>query len=272
MSLPPPLLSLLAPPGDIVEQAFTNTVLQKRLARNVSRLDIRLQLRQGIPRIAFLDGGRARQVIGNVLGNAIKVSAGPAEPAASQDGDGAADTAFLSTQLLLRHRRSLSGAPAATCCCCSPRSHGTLPLSVPSQFTHTGSVIVIADFIEDGRILRVTIVDSGIGLSEEGLSRLFKPFAQARSGQRDSSWGSRGSCVAMLWRGGDGAAIPHSRMLISSLRPAALRRLRERTRSGALAARASASASAATSAAPSGVRPRAGLSLTADAPPRHQLR
>lgn len=82
----------------------------------MASLDVRLQLREDLPKVAFLDGGRARQALANIIGNAIK-------------------------------------------------------------FTHEGSVTVMTEYDRESSQLKVTVTDSGIGISEEGLGRLFKPCA-----------------------------------------------------------------------------------------------
>jgi DNA-binding response OmpR family regulator/nitrogen-specific signal transduction histidine kinase len=50
-------------------------------------------------------------------------------------------------------------------------------LSNAAKFTHHGEIILAAN--RDGPYLRISVRDTGIGISEEGLSRIFKEFQQA---------------------------------------------------------------------------------------------
>jgi PAS domain S-box-containing protein len=50
-------------------------------------------------------------------------------------------------------------------------------LSNASKFTHAGKIILAAK--QDGENLRVSVADTGIGISEEALPRIFKEFQQA---------------------------------------------------------------------------------------------
>lgn len=58
---------------DIVDLAWMSIRLQKRYASKVKRLQMRLELAEfGIPEAALCDAARARQVLTNVLGNAVR--------------------------------------------------------------------------------------------------------------------------------------------------------------------------------------------------------
>lgn len=61
-------------------------------------------------------------------------------------------------------------------------------LSNANKFTHAGSIIVSVD--EDETHLRISVADTGIGIKEEQLDKLFKPFSQIEnsfSGQFDGT-------------------------------------------------------------------------------------
>lgn len=64
--------SLSSAPGEIVQEAWDSTCLQKRYAGKVKALRLQLEVASNIPRVAFLDAGRARQVIANLVGNSLK--------------------------------------------------------------------------------------------------------------------------------------------------------------------------------------------------------
>jgi signal transduction histidine kinase/CheY-like chemotaxis protein len=49
------------------------------------------------------------------------------------------------------------------------------------KFTSQGSITVAMSFLEKSRQLNFKVIDTGIGMSEEELERLFKPFSQADS-------------------------------------------------------------------------------------------
>lgn len=57
---------------DIVEEAWNSTLLQKRYAASVATIDFHFSVGDGVPRLALIDAGRAKQVVANVVGNAIK--------------------------------------------------------------------------------------------------------------------------------------------------------------------------------------------------------
>ncbi len=50
-------------------------------------------------------------------------------------------------------------------------------LSNAAKFTHEGSIILVAK--QDGSNLRISVSDTGIGISEEAMTRIFKEFQQA---------------------------------------------------------------------------------------------
>jgi PAS domain S-box-containing protein len=47
------------------------------------------------------------------------------------------------------------------------------------KFTETGRVTLAAALLDDRRLLKITVSDTGIGMSAEQMSRLFEPFSQA---------------------------------------------------------------------------------------------
>lgn len=123
---------------DLIEEAWNSTLLQKRYARLVAGTDFALSISGTIPRSAFLDAGRARQVVGNIVGNAIKFTCHD------------------------EHSDATAGAPAGA--------------SVGSPVTsERGSVSLEATFVEEERLLSIAVQDTGRGISAEGLERLFKP-------------------------------------------------------------------------------------------------
>jgi signal transduction histidine kinase len=124
---------------DVIEEAWNSTLLQKRYAFIVASMDFDLTINGGIPRSAFLDAGRARQVICNIVGNAVKFS-----------------------------HEVQSGATAA-----APAGAGA-SAGVPVM-SKRGSISLDAKFDEENRLLRIVVRDSGRGISEEGIARLFKP-------------------------------------------------------------------------------------------------
>jgi len=52
-------------------------------------------------------------------------------------------------------------------------------LSNAVKFTSKGSVEMVVDYLQQERLLRFTVIDSGIGMTEQELLRLFRPFTQA---------------------------------------------------------------------------------------------
>lgn len=65
------------------------------------------------------------------------------------------------------------------------------------KFTEHGSVTVTMGYLEDSHQLKFDVTDTGIGISEEELSRLFKPFAQASTSTARTHGGSGlGLCIA----------------------------------------------------------------------------
>lgn len=59
---------------DVVEEAWNATLLscERRYKGAVQSLEFDVNISEGIPRLAVLDAGRAKQVITNTVGNAIK--------------------------------------------------------------------------------------------------------------------------------------------------------------------------------------------------------
>ena len=57
------------------------------------------------------------------------------------------------------------------------------------RFTQQGSIHVIAQFTADG-YLKISVIDTGIGIAVEQQSRLFLPFSQADSSTTRQYWGS----------------------------------------------------------------------------------
>ena len=49
------------------------------------------------------------------------------------------------------------------------------------KFTEQGGITVAMSYLEETRQLKIQVIDTGIGMSEEELGRLFKPFSQADS-------------------------------------------------------------------------------------------
>lgn len=65
------------------------------------------------------------------------------------------------------------------------------------KFTEHGSVTVTMGYMKESHQLKFEITDTGIGMSKEELSRLFKPFAQASSSTTRTHGGSGlGLCIA----------------------------------------------------------------------------
>jgi len=65
------------------------------------------------------------------------------------------------------------------------------------KFTEEGGIKVNLSYQEDNRLLKFQIVDTGIGMNEEELSRLFKPFSQADSSTTRRFGGTGlGLCIA----------------------------------------------------------------------------
>jgi signal transduction histidine kinase/CheY-like chemotaxis protein/HPt (histidine-containing phosphotransfer) domain-containing protein len=52
-------------------------------------------------------------------------------------------------------------------------------LSNAVKFTNEGDVQVIVDYVAEHKQMRFSVIDSGIGMSEQEMCRLFKPFTQA---------------------------------------------------------------------------------------------
>lgn len=64
---------LVNPKRDIVEIAWETTRLQKRYVEKVGQISMQLVVSEELPTQAHVDASRARQIISNLLGNAIKV-------------------------------------------------------------------------------------------------------------------------------------------------------------------------------------------------------
>ena len=65
------------------------------------------------------------------------------------------------------------------------------------KFTDQGGVSVTLGYLEETRQLRYRVIDTGIGMSEEELGRLFKPFSQADSSTTRHFGGTGlGLCIA----------------------------------------------------------------------------
>lgn len=67
-TLPPPRFPPHFPAEDVIEEAWNSTLLQKRYAALVASIDFAISVSPGVPRSAYLDAGRARQVVANVVG------------------------------------------------------------------------------------------------------------------------------------------------------------------------------------------------------------
>jgi signal transduction histidine kinase/ActR/RegA family two-component response regulator len=65
------------------------------------------------------------------------------------------------------------------------------------KFTERGSIIVTMTYQEKVRRLKFQVIDTGIGMDEAGLARLFKPFSQADSSTTRNYGGTGlGLCIA----------------------------------------------------------------------------
>ncbi|MCG6968202.1 MAG: response regulator [Gammaproteobacteria bacterium] len=65
------------------------------------------------------------------------------------------------------------------------------------KFTEKGGVTVRMGYLEDTKQLRFQVIDTGIGMSEEEIGRLFKPFSQADSSTTRKYGGTGlGLCIA----------------------------------------------------------------------------
>lgn len=56
--------------GEIVHEAWESSCLQKRYAEKVPTLRLHVNVAADIPRVAFIDAGRARQILSNIIGAA----------------------------------------------------------------------------------------------------------------------------------------------------------------------------------------------------------
>ncbi|OIR18708.1 autoinducer 2 sensor kinase/phosphatase LuxQ [mine drainage metagenome] len=106
------------------------------------QLEYRELIDESVPRILWLDRDRVRQILGNLVENAVK-------------------------------------------------------------FTPAGSVTVEATVVDDeesqGRMLRVSVVDTGVGIAKEHQTRLFRPFSQADAGM-NRKFGGAGLGLAIAQR------------------------------------------------------------------------
>lgn len=64
---------LVSPRRDIIDIAWETSRLQKRYAEKVAGLRMVLEVAEDIPTVAMVDASRARQVISNLLGNAVRI-------------------------------------------------------------------------------------------------------------------------------------------------------------------------------------------------------
>ena len=65
------------------------------------------------------------------------------------------------------------------------------------KFTESGSITVVMAYLEQSRQLKFQVIDTGIGMTEEELGRLFKPFSQADSSTTRKFGGTGlGLCIA----------------------------------------------------------------------------
>ena len=65
------------------------------------------------------------------------------------------------------------------------------------KFTERGGITVTVGYLEASQQLKFQVIDTGIGINEEGLGRLFKPFSQADSSTTRKYGGTGlGLCIA----------------------------------------------------------------------------
>lgn len=189
----PPLAAPSA--EEIVEEAWNATLLscEKRFKGMVQSLELDLLVEEGIPRQAFLDAGRARQVITNIVG--VRCAARVAPRCAAAGGSSAwllrrrttshwlfvlravewialphSSPTRLFSQNAIKFTAGGVGGDGASAAArqSTVGGGGSAPL---------GRVLLSAAYLPDERLLQVSVKDSGRGISEEGLAKLFKPCA-----------------------------------------------------------------------------------------------
>jgi signal transduction histidine kinase len=68
------------------------------------------------------------------------------------------------------------------------------------KFTEQGAVTVRGDTSADGRMVRIAVVDTGIGIDAEHLPRIFDEYYQIKNPMRDKSKGGTGLGLAIAKR------------------------------------------------------------------------
>lgn len=165
---------VINPRADILESSWAATRLQKRFADKIRTISMELRIVGSLPHKAILDSSRACQVLNNLLGCAPE---NPQKRLSSLIPTPPCVDAISSDWLSLHPNPSV--IPPS-----NPPYHPPLPLTPRNRrsnaikFTPEGGRVEMVAECDASGLLSVSIIDTGRGLSQEGLEKLFKPFSQ----------------------------------------------------------------------------------------------
>lgn len=185
--------TLCHPRRDIIDLAWLSIKMQKRYSEKVQGLQMRLEVQElpPLPDAAMCDAARARQVLTNILGNAVRLEDGRLTGEGGSPLPPVPLSPVQRKRLVLGCARSLSAHKLTSL---TPPAVPPAPVrSIQVKFTPAGgSVQCSVQWIEPESTVRVSVRDTGIGITPEGLSRIFSPFAQAEGSATKAAFGGNG--------------------------------------------------------------------------------
>ncbi len=152
-------------PFDYAE-SVGDTMKSLGLRAHAKGLELALRIAPGVPRVLIGDPGRLRQVLVNLVGNAIKFT---------DRGEVVVDVEAVAT-----HASSAAGSARAS----------TAPAAEPTGDAHAGGSMVE---------LHASVRDTGIGIAADKLESIFQPFEQA-DGTTTRRFGGTGLGLAISVR------------------------------------------------------------------------
>lgn len=145
----------LVPETVIVRGFLANIVALVQLRAKAKRLQVKATVDESVPTHIFVDQQRLSQILTNLMDNAIKFT----------------DHGFVGLHVYAMQRRAVDLKT------CTDQEHPQFDHEIVNERKTTPPVELCPT--EDYNLVIFEVFDSGIGISENSLSKLFQPFQQA---------------------------------------------------------------------------------------------